>query len=188
VHYSNYKVRRSIEFSTIDRTAASQQNGGQFTSGLNFGYDWKAAGFTFGPVFGAQYTLASISPFTETGAGALNLRVAQQNANSLRTTLGGRIAYTWNATDKITLIPEVRMFWQHEFLENPRVIGAALDSGNGAGFNYVTAAPDRDAIFAAAGVTAQFGETWNASLYYNSSFANETTLIHTISASLGLKF
>ena len=41
---------------------------------------------------------------------------------------------------KVALIPEVRMFWQHEFLNNARNINASLDGGSGAG------------------VTSQFGE------------------------------
>lgn len=92
--YNNYNVRRSINFSTIDRNARSSQDGGQFSAALNLGYDWEIGNFTLGPIAGVQYTYVGIAPFTEGGADSLNLRVAQQNANSMRTTLGGRLAYT----------------------------------------------------------------------------------------------
>ncbi len=186
--YSNYNVRRPINFSTVDRTAVSKPDGGQFNTYLDFGYDWKVGGFTFGPILAGQYTYAGIAPFTESGADSLDLRVNQQNANSLRTSLGGRVAYTWNLTDKIAIIPEVRMLWQHEFLNNPRNIGAALDGGNGPAFGYETSAPARDSVFAGAGVSAQFGDRWNAYFYYNADFGRQDFVSNMISGGLGWKF
>lgn len=186
--YSNYQVRRNIQFTTIDRTALSQQDGGQLSSALNLGYDWEVSGFTFGPVAGVQYTYAGIAPFTETGAGSLDLRVSRQNANSMQSTLGGRIAYTWKVGGKIVLIPEVRMLWQHEFLNNSRDIGASLDGGAGPGFDYWTDNPARDSVFAAAGVSTRIGAAWNASFYYNVDFGRQDYLAHMISGSLGFQF
>ena len=186
--YSAYAVRRPIAFSTVDRTATSRPDGGQLTTYLGFGYDWEVGNFTIGPILSGQYTYAGITPFEENGAGALNLNVGQQNANSLRTSLGGRIAYTWKLTDSITLIPEGRMFWQHEFLENPRNIGATLDGGNGQSFGYTTSTPDRDAVFAGAGIIGQFGPNWNAYFYYNADFGRQDFVSHAISTGLNFKF
>lgn len=111
--YNGYRVGRSIEFSTVDRTARSTPNGGQLNAAVNLGYDWEIGNFTLGPILGGQYTYAGIGAFIEDGADSLDLRVGQQNINSLRTTLGGRVAYTWNVTENIAIIPEARMFWQH---------------------------------------------------------------------------
>lgn len=186
--YHNYTVRRPIAFSTIDRTARSTQDGGEVSAALNLGYDWQAGPFTFGPIMGAQYTYLGIAPFTEGGAQSLNLRVGSQSLNSLRSTLGGRVAATWKLSESIHIIPEVRMLWQHEFLNNARTIGASLDGGSGPGFDYVTSAPGRDSVFAGAGVSAQLGERWNTYFFYNADFGRNDFVVHTISAGLGLKF
>ncbi|TSA34114.1 MAG: hypothetical protein D4R65_06725 [Verrucomicrobiaceae bacterium] len=185
---SSYAVRRPIQFSTVDRTAISRPDGGQFTSYLGLGYDWQAGNFTFGPVLTGQYTYAGIAPFTENGAGALDLAVGQQNASSLRTSIGGRIAYTWKLSENIALIPEGRLFWQHEFMENPRNISSSLDGGGGPSFDYTTSAPDRDAVFAGAGISAQFGPNWNAYVYYNADFGRQDYISHSISTGLNFKF
>ena len=185
---SSYAVRRPIKFSTVDRTATSRPDGGQFTSYLGFGYDWQVGNFTVGPVLSGQYTYAGIAPFTENGAGSLDLAVKQQNANSLRSSLGGRVAYTWKLSDKISLIPEGRLFWQHEFLENSRNIGSSLDGGNGPSFNYTTSAPARDAVFATAGISAQFGPNWTAYLYYNADFGRQDYISHSVNTGLNFKF
>ena len=186
--YTAFQTKRSIEFSTIDRTASADPGSGQFTAGLNLGKDFEVGKFTLGPIAGAQYTYAGIGSFTESGAESLDLSLGQQNANSLRSTLGGRIAYTWNLNQKIAFIPEVRMFWQHEFLNNPRNISASLDGGNGAAFDFETSDPYRDSVFAGAGVTAQFGERWNASLFYNVNFGSQTYQSNMVSAGLNFSF
>jgi len=186
--YNGYRASRSIDFSTIDRTARSTPNGGSFTTYLDLGYDWKVGGFTFGPIVSGQYVYAGTSPFTENGADSLDLRVSQQNANSLRTNLGGRVAYTWQVADNITIIPEGRLFWQHEYLNGPSTIGASLDGGSGPGFDFQTSAPGRDSVFAGVGVSANFGDRWNTSVYYNADFGRQDYISHMISTSLSWKF
>jgi len=186
--YNNYGNRRAIDFSTIERTARSDANGGQLTAYLEAGYDWEVGNFTFGPILSGQYTYTGLGGFTETGADSLDLAVAQQNANSIRTNLGGRIAYTWQAASNVTIIPEVRMFWQHEYLNGPRNISSALDGGAGPSFNYETAAPGRDSVFAGAGVSANFGPNWNAYFYYNANFGRQDYVGQMISCGLNWKF
>jgi len=186
--YNGYVSKRSVAFSTIDRTARANPNGGQLTSYLDFGYDWKVSGFTFGPLISAQYTYSGVAPFTETGADSLDLRVEQQNTNSLRTNLGGRVAYTWNLTDKITIIPEVRMFWQHEYLQNSTALGASLDGGAGPGFDYMTTVPGRDSVFAGAGLSANFSKDFSVYLNYNTSFGRQDYISQMVSTGLNWKF
>jgi len=186
--YNGYRVSRPIDFSTIDRTARSSPNGGSFTTYLDLGYDWKVGNFTFGPVLSGQYVYAGTAPFTESGADSLNLRLEQQNVGSLRTNVGGRIAYTWQVTDSITIVPEGRMFWQHEYLQGPNTLGASLDGGSGLGFDYETSAPGRDSVITGAGVSANFGDRWNTSFYYNADFGRQDYVSHMISANLGWKF
>ncbi len=186
--YTGFQTQRSIEFSTIDRTASADPNSGQFTAGINLGKDFEVGKFTLGPIVGAQYTYAGIGSFTESGAESLDLSLGQQNANSLRSTLGGRVAYTWNLNQKIALIPEVRMFWQHEFLNNPRNINASLDGGSGAAFGYETTDPYRNSVFAGAGVTAQFGKNLSGSVFYNINFGSQTYQNNMVSAGLNFSF
>jgi outer membrane autotransporter protein len=156
--YTGFQARRSIEFGTIDRTARANPNSGQFSAALKLGKDFEIGKFTHGPIVGAQYTYAGIGGFTETGADSLNLALGQQNANSFRTNLGARLAYNWEVGSNITLIPEVRAFWMHEFLNNSRNISSALDGGNGAFFDYETEAPYRNRVFGVAGISAKFGD------------------------------
>ena len=186
--YTGFQTHRSITFGTIDRTASADPGSAQFTTSLNLGKDFQAGHFTFGPMAGAQFTTLGIGGFTETGANSLNLAVDHENASSLRTTLGARLAYTWEASKFCTLIPEIRMSWQHEFLNNPRTINATLDGGNGPSFGYQTAAPYRNSVFAGTGVSAILGKNWSGSLFYNVNFGSQTFLSNMVSAGLNFAF
>jgi outer membrane autotransporter protein len=186
--YTGFQTKRTINFSTIDRTASADANSPQFSAALNLGKDFEVGQFTLGPVGGVQYTYAGVAGFTETGADSLNLALGQQNANSLRTTLGGRVAYTWNLNKRITLIPEVRMSWQHEFLNNGQNVSASLDGGKGASFNYETTAAYRNSAFAGVGVTAQFSKNVGASVFYNVNFGSQNYQSNMVSVGLNFGF
>ena len=135
-----------------------------------------------------QFTYVGVAPFTETGANSLNLRVNDQSANSLRTSLGARAAYNVPVSAKVDFIPQASLLWQHEFLEDQRNIGASLDGGAAPGFDYLTTAPGRDAVYAGAGFTVRYGETLGFNLYYNANFGREDFLSHMISGGVVVNF
>ncbi len=186
--FSDYEVRRRIDFGSIDRTARSNPQGGEFSAMLGTGYDWKAGNFTFGPVASGQYTYVNINDFTEEGARSLNLRINEQETHSLRSTLGARVAFSWLINENVALVPEGRITWQHEFLQDSRDIGAALDGGSGPGFNVVTMTPERDAVFAGVGLNLQVGQRWNANVYYNADFGRGDFKSQMISGGVKVQF
>lgn len=185
---SSYDVKRQIEFGSVNRSAYSNPLGANLTTSLEFGYDIPIGDFTLTPTLGGQYTYVGIAPFTENGADSLDLSVDQQNANSLRTSLGARLAYTWKASEKITVIPQVSMLWQHEFLQNSRNIESTLDGGAGASFGYTTTVPARDAVFAGAGVTMQIGDRWNVNANWNIDFGRNDYISNMISGGVNVAF
>ena len=186
--YTGYQTRRSIQFGAIDRTGRANPNSGQFSAALNIGKDFEIGKFTLGPIASAQYTYAGVGGFTESGAQSLDLALGQQNASSLRSNLGARLAYTWAVSKKLTLIPEVRGFWMHEFLNNGWNINAALDGGSGASFGYETANPYSNSAFGGVGVTAKLGDRWSGSVFYNVNFGSENYNNNIISTMFNFAF
>jgi autotransporter-associated beta strand protein len=186
--YTGFQTRRPIKFSTINRTARANPGTGQFNAGINLGKDWTIDKFIVGPLLGLQYTYAGTSAFTEQGADSLDLAIGSQNTSSLRSSLGGRVAYLWDVTKRVTLIPEVRAQWMHEFLNNAATISSSLDGGSGPSFGYGTSGPYRNSIFGGVGMSTKFGERWTASLFYNINFGNIDFTNNIISADLNLSF
>jgi uncharacterized protein with beta-barrel porin domain len=73
------------------------------------------------------------------------------------------------------------MFWQHEFLQDPSDIDAALDGGAGPEFFYRTSAPSRDAVFCGAGLIVQLGSSLSANVYYDADFGRSNLIYQLVS-------
>ncbi len=186
--YTGFQTRRPIAFGSIDRTANADPGAGQFNISINFGKDWNVGNFKFGPIAGLQYTYSGTAPFTEQGAESLDLAIDEFGANSLRSSLGLRAAYVWKVGEKLTLVPEVRALWMHEFLAQPLSITSALDGGRGASFEYETGGTYTDSLFAGAGLGIQLGERFTASLFYNINFSGTEYVNNIIGADLNVAF
>ena len=85
-----YDLKRGINFGGLARTASSSTTGNQFNLYGETGYDLRLSRFILTPSATLAYSALWVGGFTEQGAGALNLKVAAQSANSLQTGLGGR--------------------------------------------------------------------------------------------------
>jgi hypothetical protein len=70
----------------------------------------------------------------------------------------------------------------------PRSIDAALDGGAGPAFGFDTGNPERDGVFAGAGLGFRIGRAWTASAYYNVNFGNPDFTDNIVSLSLGISF
>ncbi|WP_206026254.1 autotransporter domain-containing protein [Roseimicrobium sp. ORNL1] len=185
---TDYSVKRAIEWATLDRTARSDPDGTEFFTLLGTGYDFHAGNFTFGPSLSAQYTKLQVDEFTESGADTLDLRVRDAEEESLRTYLGGRIAYTLKVSERLTVIPELRAFWEHEFLQGGERMNAALNGGSGPDFSYVTEEPGKDAMYVGVGLNFLMGEILTTSVYYHANFGRNDDAQHTVSVSVNWMF
>jgi outer membrane autotransporter protein len=82
--------------------------------------------------------------FTESGAQSLNLTVAPQTTNSLRSTLGAEATaeIPTGATSKLGLL--FRLGWVHEYANTDRPVTAAFAGAPGSFFTVLGATPARD--------------------------------------------
>ncbi|MEO6742479.1 MAG: ice-binding family protein [Chthoniobacteraceae bacterium] len=186
---TDYTATRQIQFATLNRTATSDPHGTEFTTMLGTGYDFHAGNFTFGPTASAQYTSLKLDSFTERGAGALNLRVQGAEAESLRSYLGARVAYTMKVSRRVTLIPEARVSWEHEFMQGGSNLNVALNGGTGPAFTYRTnGTTGRDGLYAGVGVGMRVGERFSMSVYSNASFGRSDASQNSVTLVAGWKF
>ncbi|TLD72462.1 autotransporter domain-containing protein [Phragmitibacter flavus] len=184
---TSFDIQRPIRWAYLDRTATSNPDAYEFFTSLSTGYDLKRGNWTFGPQLSLQYSNLSLDNTTEGGAGALNLRLDDPQMESLRTYLGGRIAYTIQVNDRFAIIPEVRAFWQHEYLDGGSV-NATLDSGNGPSFTHTFSNQEKDSFFLGAGLGFQMGTRFYANLYYNLDLSRRDEENHTVSISATIRF
>jgi len=190
--YDNYQMNRNISFGSgdnaLNRTAMGTPGAGELNTMVATGYDMKRGHFTFGPLSSLQYQYFGTSPFTESGADSLNLAANAWNTSSMIFSLGSHLAYNWQVTKNLLVIPQVSLNWQHQFLENPYTINSTLNSGSSPSFANTSSAPLRDTLYTGLGFTIEMGKRWESSFFYNAAAGNQDVVSQNIFWSLGCKF
>jgi len=184
--YNNYNVSRAIAFSGVNRTATSSPGAAELDAMLAAGYDFKNGNWTYGPTTSLQYTYFSALAVNEHGAQALDFSSGGWQTSSLLYSLGGHAAYTWRANRDITVVPQINLSWQHEFLQNPYDINGSL--GGSPSFSTTSNASLRDSLYTGVGVTLEYMNKWNSSLFYNASAGNNNLTSQNFFWSAGVTF
>jgi len=167
---------RRIVFGAVNRTASSDSDGWQLSTGAQTGYLFdldRAGNWQAGPVAGLTYTYLENCGYTETGAGALNLTVNSWDTDSLRSALGGKLRGRWQLSNDVALEPVITAQWLHEFLDDSTGITSAFNEPAAGSFTSFTGDPDRD--YGLVGLELNFlvGEEWSAFLSYNAQFSGD---------------
>lgn len=187
---SEYNQSRRIAFAAVNRTAYSDPEGWQLTTGVNSGYLFnlnRSGTWQFGPVWGLQYTHLEMDSFTETGAGSLNLNVGQQDIDSLRSALGMKLKGRWQVSQNVALEPVLTAQWLHEFLDDSTGVTGAFSDPAAGSFIVNTQNPDREFGLVGLTLNALIGEQWSAFLAYDAQFS-EQYLGHGISGGARFEF
>ena len=129
--FANYNQNRNVAIGAFTGTANSSPGGDQIIGDIDGGYDFHRGNWTFGPTLGLQYAHLDMDGYTESGLPGANLTVASNQADSLRSLLGGRVNYTIK-TASLIFTPHFSASWQHEYLNQSRGITSQFN-GLGAG-------------------------------------------------------
>ena len=177
--FSNYDMERNVAFGTINRIAQANTTGNQFQAGGETGYDFTVGNAILGPTVTLQYATQTTAGFTESNAGALNLKVGSQSADSLQTGVGARASYR-ATVGSVAVKPQLSVVWQHEFSDNTRGLNASLAQGSPAlnfrtekiGQNFAVVSFDLPAritknFVAHAGYTAEVGRDKSSNMGVN---------------------
>ncbi|NOQ13482.1 MAG: autotransporter domain-containing protein [Methyloprofundus sp.] len=123
--WSDYELERGVKIiaSGEDRIAKADTDGEQYSAGLGFGYNYNYDAFNINPYFRLDYYHGRIDSYTETGAQGLNLKVDEQNFDSLQSLLGVQLAYAFSHSYGV-FIPQFNVGWHHEMLNKSRSITA----------------------------------------------------------------
>jgi uncharacterized protein YhjY with autotransporter beta-barrel domain len=142
--------------SVLGQTASSAPAGNEGVVSLDGGYDFHRGALTFGPLAGLQYTHLTVNSYQESGSAA-DLSVNEQQQDSLRSRLGGRVSYAFSDAG-IVFTPHLDASWQHEFLDPSRGITSQFGFGGGS-FVVQTNQPSRDSALVDLGLDADLNRT-----------------------------
>ncbi|SKA38837.1 outer membrane autotransporter barrel domain-containing protein [Enhydrobacter aerosaccus] len=139
--YANNRSNRSIVIPGLaPRIAIGSTVANQFMAQLETGYKVDLIpALAATPFARLQGSTTSQNGFTESGADSLNLAVAGQTTNSLRTTLGADFSASIAHMDF-----DVRLGWEHENADTGRPMTASFAGAPGNAFTVYGATPQRD--------------------------------------------
>ena len=185
--FDGLQSTRNINVGSIDRSATAQYSGWQGFSYLERGLTLRPArNAVLQPYLGLQYSYFGQDAFTESGAGALNLAVAELDAHSLRGVLGGRLRGSLGHCGwRRHVTPEFRLALMHEFLKTGANVNSQFAGVENSGFSSSSLDLNRSWGLAGAGLRVRLSEKMNIALDYNIQTSNQEKL-HIGSASVSI--
>ncbi|WP_162130533.1 autotransporter outer membrane beta-barrel domain-containing protein [Schlesneria paludicola] len=159
--YNDYVSNRTVNVGGIDQFLRGTFGGNQFGAYAETGLKLHAGWFHLQPLLGLQYLYLSQQGFSESG-GPAALNVAGAQANSLRTSLGGRLV-----VDRLTgpwgsvWTPYWHTRWVSEVLDDDRIITASFNGApiGGAFTSHGTKLGQNYGVFGK-GVAVQLSDQW----------------------------
>jgi autotransporter-associated beta strand protein len=152
--FANYNQNRHVAIGAFNGTATSNPAGDQFLTNFDGGYNFHKGNWTYGPTAGLQFMHISVDGYTETGLPGANLTVGQNQGDSLRSLLGGRVAYEFHGAG-MTFEPYFNASWQHEYLNQSRGITTQFNGIGAGSFVINTPNPSENSAVAQLGMNAQ---------------------------------
>lgn len=170
-----YQLRRQVNFTGFSDRLQAGPNGDNAAGTIEAGGILKLGVLRAQPFAGLQYRYADLGGFVESG-GASALAVAKFKAETVRTSLGGRVTATVKK-GAWTLRPSVEAQWQRELRSRPESrVEAIFLAGGTPIFTLPSTRYDRDAAIVSAGLTAVHGERTALRLSYSGEFAHDRRL------------
>lgn len=180
--YNSYETSRS----SLLGFAEGDPDGWELDTLLNAGYDIHHGNWTFSPTASIAYTQVNLNNFTETGS-MTPLSYPNQHQDSLRSELAAQISYT--ATVKgITITPQVRVAWQHEFLDSTQSMDSRFASGIGPMFTVDGPSIDRNRALIGAGVSVRVNPSVSVYGYYDGQLGSSSYSSNHVSAGVTVSF
>jgi len=186
--YTSYDINRSV----FGSTASSHPGGWEAFTDWTAGYDFNLNHyFRFTPELGLTYAHLGVNSHNEGGAGAFDLAVAQQDIDSLRSHLGGRLTASFQKGD-VAFFPELHAGWYHEFLDDSRGVNSSLPGAPALGsFLVQTTEPQRDFALVGMGLNTTFtgaGLPMAVFIDYNAQVGQSDYIAHTIDGGMRVGF
>ena len=156
--YAINRMTRTIAITGLQpRTAQGTTGANQFLGQIEAGYRLALpvpASAAITPFVRLQGSTTTQNGFTESGADSLDLTVAQQTTNSLRTTIGADLSAEIRTVDV-----DFRLGWEHENADTARPMTASFAGAPGQAFTVFGATPQRDSAVLGLAATTHVADT-----------------------------
>jgi outer membrane autotransporter protein len=175
--YSYNQMWRNIPIPGLQQRTAQGRTGanqfyGQIETGYRFDLGGTAQAFVT-PFARLQAYTGTQNAFTETGAQSLNLTVAQQTTNSLRSVIGAQLGGAMDLGWREKLAVQFRLGWSHEYADTGRPVTATFAGAPVAAFTTFGVAPQRDGVVLGLSANTSIAEATSLYLRYEGDISGQ---------------
>jgi autotransporter-associated beta strand protein len=184
---NDYATTRKIILPGFNQTASGSTGGNQFGGNVDGGYEFHRKNWTFGPNVGLTYVNLGINSIKESGAGAANLNVDNQSAESVRSRIGATVRYAAKV-GSVVMTPHASAFWEHEFTNGSMPITSGFQGLPGGNFLVQARPGDRDTALLGFGLDAELDKCVTLFIDYQAAAGDSTFFGQSASAGVKIGF
>ncbi len=177
-------AERGIPFA--GRRAHSEHNGTLVSATISGGYAMNLGGWTIDPSAGLSFVRLREESFGESGADSADLKISARDNDSLQSLVGLRLSRPVDLP-QVTLKPELRIEWRHEFDRHTESLQTRL-VGTTSHFDTPGRDLAGDSLLLGATLQAQLSDTAFGSLSYDCDLQNGSATAHVLRLQLGMAF
>lgn len=178
--FDEYKTERMTRFSPF-ATAEGKADGTTYALGGTVGYTPISGSFAMGPVGGLRYAKSRVEGFKDSDVGPLTVTWNDWDAESLLASVGGQISGVGT-----TVIPQVRVAYEYEFMDDTRAISGQFANGQRVGTD--PGAGKRGRVALGAGLVTETADNVAIAVGYTGHFAGGDRTDHAVSARVKIGF
>ncbi|MFN4018642.1 MAG: autotransporter domain-containing protein [Reyranella sp.] len=174
--YSDNRMQRQITIPGLSRIANGRTGANLFFGQVEAGYRFEIGGLAEAyvtPFARLQAATATQNAFTESGAGALDLSIAAQTTNSLRSVLGAQLGGSMDLGWREKLAMQFKLGWGHEYADTGRPVTASFVGAPALPFTTYGAAPQRDSVVLGLSASTAIADTTSAYFRYEGDVSSE---------------
>ena len=180
---SQGKSQRRFAVGATDYSLSSFQRSWAASASAEVGKVIEADGMRLEPSMGLRYVWMSTGDYAESGGGGLGLLIRPDASQSLRSAVGARLSRVFELGDR-KIVPQLRVEWQHEFLDRGQSFEAAFAAAPGIPFRVEGTNYTRDQV--ALGLSVTMPLTGNLTGYADGQTSFSDDMSSTM-LSLGLR-
>ena len=174
---SDYKTDRNIP--TLGPGTKGDTDGAQWSASISAGADFSRGAWVLAPYGNIEYIDVDIDGYTEKGNSGLELDIADQDIESLTSTLGGRVSratsFSWGV-----LNPGAYVEWVHEFEDDAQLLTSSFATDPSVPFTVGSDDPDRDFFNLGLSVTGTFPGGRGSFISYEAVVGKEDVTRHQV--------
>lgn len=187
VGWNNYDGQRNINAVGLPASAMSNYSGNDYAVSLSAGFTHSMGALNLNPFVRYDYIHNDIDGYQEKGGPTFSNNIEEQHIDSMRSAIGAEINYVVS-TPYGVLIPMMRAEWQHEFMNDSRLLTSFQSASPDLITQLYTNSPDRDFMNLGFGMSAQLPNGISGFFYYETMLANHLVTSHTFNAGVRIEF